>query len=99
MEFVTLRDLRLSAAEIQRMLSEDRDLVLISQGRPIAIITGIDEGQVQETLDALRQARAQLALARIRRKAREQGLHTMSDEEIEAEIASARRDRYQLSEE
>ena len=89
MEFITLSDLRLSIAEIQRMLAEEKELVLMARGQPIAVISGVDPERVEETLQALRQARAQLALSRMRRVAREKGLDTMPQEAIEAAIAGS----------
>ncbi len=98
MEFITMRDLRLSGAEIQRKLREQKQLILTVNGRPIAVIAGIGEDQVEETLAVLRQARAQLALSRMRQAAAAKGLDKMTEEEIESEIAAARQERYQKSE-
>ena len=49
----------------------------------------ITDGSFEETLKAVRQARAMIAFNSMRAKAAERGY--MSDEEIEAEIAAARR--------
>ena len=75
------------------MMLEDDDVVLTSNGRPFAIIVGVDEGDVERTAAALRRARAQLAISRMRRTAAATGLSTIAPEEIEAEIRGARADR------
>ncbi len=72
---------------------EDDDVVLTANGRPFAIIVGVAEGDVERTAAALRRARAQLAISRLRRTAAATGLSRIPLEEIEAEIRAARADR------
>lgn len=93
MEFVTVRDLRLKPADVWEKLHQQRELVLTSNGRPVAIIAGVGEDDVEETLVALRRARAQVAVSRLRRAAAERGVDRLSAAEIEAEIAQVRRER------
>jgi antitoxin (DNA-binding transcriptional repressor) of toxin-antitoxin stability system len=90
MEFITVRDLRTRPSQVWDKLRQRRDLILTSSGRPIAVLSHIEEGDVEETLAALRRARAQAALSRLRADAATQGLDRLSPEEIEAEIAAAR---------
>lgn len=93
MEFVTIRDLRLKPADVWEKLRQQRELVLTSNGRPVAIIAGVGESDVEETVAALRRARAQIAVSRLRRAAAERGADKLSAAEIEAEIAQARQER------
>jgi hypothetical protein len=93
MEFVTVRDLRVRPGNVWEKLRQQQQLVLTSNGRPMAIIVEVAEDAVEETLSALRRAHAQAAVSRLRRAAAEQGLHRMTEAEIEAEIAQARRER------
>ncbi len=93
MEFVTVRDLRVRPGSVWEKLRLQQQLVLTSNGRPMAIIAEVAEDTVEETLSALRRARAQAAVSRLRRAAAEQGLHRLTEAEIEAEIAQTRRDR------
>ncbi len=93
MEFVTIRDLRLKPGDVWDKLRRQRELILTSNGRPVAIIAGVGAEDVEETLAALRQARAQAAVARLRRAAAEQGTDQLSAAEIAAEIAQVRRKR------
>jgi hypothetical protein len=52
------------------------------------------EGEdVEALLLALRRARAQLAASQLRKQTAERGLERMADEEIDAEIRQARRER------
>lgn len=93
MEFVTIRDLRLKPGDVWDKLCQQRELILTSNGRPVAVIAGVGENDVEETVAALRRARAQAAVSRLRRAAAERGTSKLSAAEIEAEIAQARRER------
>ena len=93
MDFITVRDLRTRPGQIWDKLRQQRDLILTSNGRPIAVLSHIDEGGVEETLAALRRARAQAALSRLRADATAQSLDRLSTNEIEAEITAARAER------
>jgi antitoxin (DNA-binding transcriptional repressor) of toxin-antitoxin stability system len=93
MKFVTIRDLRGSTARLRRDLQEDREIVLTANGRPFALMTPIDPDNVEEEVLAIRRARAQAALSRIRAKAKADGLDRTGMAEIDAIIARARRER------
>lgn len=93
MEFVTIRDLRLKSGDVWDKLRQQRELILTSNGRPVAVIAGVGENDVEETVAALRRARAQAAVSRLRRAAAMSGADKLSAAEIEAEIAQARRER------
>ncbi|MCS6938652.1 MAG: type II toxin-antitoxin system Phd/YefM family antitoxin [Roseiflexaceae bacterium] len=93
MEFVTIRDLRLKPGEVWEKLRQQGELILTSNGRPVAIIAGVGEKDFEEVLIALRRARAQAAVSRIRRAAAERGADRLSEVEINAEIAQTRQQR------
>ena len=93
MEFITVRDLRTRPGQIWEKLRQQRDLILTSSGRPIAVLSHIDEGGVEETLAALRRARAQSAVSRLRADAAARGLDRLSGDDIEDEVAAARSER------
>jgi antitoxin (DNA-binding transcriptional repressor) of toxin-antitoxin stability system len=54
MEFITVRDLRTRPGQIWDKLRRQRDLILTSNGRPIAVLSHIEEGRVEDTLALLR---------------------------------------------
>ncbi len=93
MEFVTISDLRLKPSKVWDKLRQQRELILTSNGRPVAVIAGVGEDDVEETLAALRRARAQAAVSRLRRAAAERGADKLSAAEIESELAQARQKR------
>ena len=93
MKFITVRDIRTSPAEIWKQLPEEQEMVITNNGRPIALLTPLSDETLEETLSAVRRARAVNAVHQMRRLARERGLDEMSEEDIQAEIDATRRER------
>jgi len=93
MKFVSIRDLRGKSAEIWKMLSGEREMIITSNGRPIAILAAVNESNLEESLSAFRQARAVQAVASLQRRSVEQGTDNISMDEIDAEIRAVRRKR------
>ena len=89
MNFYSVRDLRTTPKSVWENLSADGEVVITNNGKPTALMLDITDGSFEETLKAVRQARAMIAFNSMRAKAAKRGY--MSDEEIEAEIAAARR--------
>ena len=92
-EFISVRQLRLQSADVWASLAESQDLVVTSNGKPIAILSATTAKTLDASLAALRQARAQLAVATMQRRARETGADKMTLDDINAEIAAARASR------
>lgn len=88
MNFYTVRDLRTTPKVIWENLTDDGEVVITNNGKPTAIMIDISDGNFEETLKAVRQAKAMIAFNMMRKKAADRGF--MSDEEIEAEINAAR---------
>jgi antitoxin (DNA-binding transcriptional repressor) of toxin-antitoxin stability system len=95
MRFVSIRDLRGKAAEIWKRLPGEREMIITSNGRPIAILAAVNELNLEESLSAFRQARAVEAVASLQRQSIEQGTDNISMDEIDAEIKAVRRKRTQ----
>jgi antitoxin (DNA-binding transcriptional repressor) of toxin-antitoxin stability system len=93
MKFITVRDLRTSPAEIWKQLPAEQEMVITNNGKPIALLTPLSGETIEETVSAVRTARAANALRHMRKVARENGLDTMTDAEIQAEIDAVRRER------
>ena len=91
MNFYSVRDLRTHSKTMWSDLSAGKEVVLTNNGKPSALIIQIPEGNFDETLLAVRQAKAMMALNSMRTVAANNGY--MTDEEIEAEIAAARQER------
>ena len=93
MKFVSIRDLRGKSAEVWKTLSGEREMIITSNGRPIAILAAVNESNLEESLSAFRQARAVGAVASLQRRSVEQGTDNISMDEIDAEIKAVRKRR------
>jgi antitoxin (DNA-binding transcriptional repressor) of toxin-antitoxin stability system len=92
-KFVSVRDLRGRSAEIWRELPAEREMVITSNGRPVAILAAVGESNVEEALASFRRARAVDAVASLQRRSVARGTNALGDAEITAEIAAARQAR------
>ena len=93
MRFLSIRDLRTKSAQIWKELPEQKEMIVTSNGKPIAIISSINEDDLEQVLSAFRQARASSAVAALQLESVEKGTDKMSLDEINAEIKSARAKR------
>lgn len=93
MKFVTIRDLRSKSRQIQDDLPKYREMVLTSNGKPIAIMTAISEESLEDSLAAIRRARAINAVTGLQLQGVKSGKYMMRSREIEDEIREVRRRR------
>lgn len=90
MRFISVTDLRGDSSDIWRDLHEERQLVVTSNGRPVAILAAVNESNLEESLIALRRARAVEATASLQRDSVASGADALTAADIEAEIAAVR---------
>ena len=90
MKFITVRDLRGRSAEVWRELAVEHEMVITSNGKPIAILTSTNEEIFDQSLREVRRARALQAASTLQQRSVATRRDTMSDDEIEAEIAAVR---------
>lgn len=90
MNFYTVRDLRTTPKSLWETLSAEGEVVITNNGKPTALLVDIADGSFEETVKAIRQAKAMLAFNSMRSRAAAKGF--LTDEEIEAEIAAARQE-------
>ena len=91
MKFVTVRDLRLKPGKVWELAKTEKDLVITANGRPIAILTGVDENTFEEELDAIARARALKALDNIHKDSLMKGTDRITAKEIQSEIDAVRK--------
>ena len=91
MKFITVRDIRTSPAQIWKQLPEEQEMVITNNGKPIALLTPLSDVDLEETLKAVRKARAINAVRAIRETSRKNGNSEMCYEEIEKEIKESRK--------
>ena len=90
MKFVSVRDLRGNSARIWQELPVEKEMVITSNGRPIAILAAVNESNLEEALSAFRTARAVEAVAQLQQRSLEHGTDQMTMDEIDAEIKTVR---------
>jgi antitoxin (DNA-binding transcriptional repressor) of toxin-antitoxin stability system len=95
MKFLSVRDLRSKSAEVWKGLAEEREMVVTSNGRPIAILSAVTEETLEETVAAIRKSRAVAAVSELQRQSVQKGKDAITAAEIDDEIASVRRARRQ----
>jgi len=93
MRFVSVRDLRSRGRQLWKQLETEKELIITSNGRPIAILTGVNQENFEQILRDLRRARALRAVEEMQRASVLTGLDKMADKEIDTEIREARRAR------
>ena len=93
MKFVTVRELRSKTATIRQDLAQAREIVLTANGRPFAVMTPVNPETVEEEIQAIRRARTRAAIEGLRTAAKRAGVDALTMEDIDLEVAAARRSR------
>lgn len=93
MKFLSIREFRGNTAAVRKELDTEREIVLTANGKPFAMLTPVEPDSVEEEVLAIRQARARLAIDRVREHARATGLEGMTMQQVDALIAKTRRAR------
>ena len=93
MEFVSARDLRNRPGHIWKELKKNKEIVITSNGKPVALMIAVNEDNLEEELKARRQAKVQIFIAKMQKSAKEKGLDRMSLEGINGIITETRQNR------
>ena len=92
MQFITVRNFRTSSAAIWKNLPKEQEMVITNNGKPIALLTPLNDKNLEETISAIRQARAISAVKLIQQQSIENGTDKMSLKKINQEINLARKE-------
>ncbi|OEU52612.1 MAG: prevent-host-death protein [Desulfobacterales bacterium C00003106] len=93
MKFLSVRDLKTKSSQVWKDLPEQKEMVVTSNGRPIALLSSINENNLEQVLTAFRRARSTNALASIQYDSIQKGTDMISMDEINAEIEVIRSKR------
>ena len=93
MKFVTVRDLRTTPAQVWKALQGEQEIVITNNGKPIALLTPLSDADMEDTVTAVRRARAATALKQIRGVAARTGLSQLTMGDIDGEIREYRKSR------
>lgn len=92
MRFVSVRELSTKPKEVWEKIKEN-DVIITSNGKPIAVLSGVTEASLDRELRAIRRGRALLALEEMQKAAPARRLDKWPESKIEAEIKAARKTR------
>ncbi len=90
MRFISVREFRGKSGDVWKQLAEEQELVITSNGKPIAIVSAVSEETLEDSLRAIRRARAMAAVEAMQRQSAKRGL---GPDDVEAEIAAVRSER------
>ena len=90
---VTYRELRNTPGRVWELLANDQPLTLVADGEAKAIVIPVRAGDSEGALEAFRRVQAMMAVAEIRKQARETGASKLTLSEINAVIGEVRRER------
>jgi prevent-host-death family protein len=93
MKFVSSREIRVNPKPVFDAAGEGEEVVITSRGKPVALLVGVSGDDLEETVRLFRRAKAQAAVSRMRGAAAREGLSSMNEAEIEAEVAAVRSKR------
>jgi antitoxin (DNA-binding transcriptional repressor) of toxin-antitoxin stability system len=92
MRFISVREMNTRPKEIWKKIKEE-ELVITSNGKPIALLSAVSEETLEKTLRMIRRSRALMALEEMQKKSLASALDKMTNAEIEAEIWAVRKNR------
>lgn len=93
MRFISVRDLRGKSAQIWKQLAKVKQMVITSNGKPIAILSPTSEDTIEESLSAIRTARAISAVEAMQMKSAKGGRDRLNLKDINIEIRAERKAR------
>lgn len=93
MRFVAVRDFRTRSSKVWQELSREKEMVITSNGKPIAIISSVSENNLEESLSAFRRARAIAAVTDLQKRSVETHTDKITLDEINQEIRAVRAGR------
>ena len=90
MKFIGVRDFRGRTAGVWAELQKEKEMVITSNGKPVALLTAVKEDNFEGALKTLRRARAMAATESMREHAVRRGLDKMSLQQINDIIRKTR---------
>ena len=93
MKFLSVRDLKTKSSQVWKDLPVQKEMIVTSNGRPIALLSSINENNLEQVLTAFRHARATNAVATLQYESTQKGTDKISMDEIDAEIGAVRSKR------
>ncbi|MDY6950231.1 MAG: type II toxin-antitoxin system Phd/YefM family antitoxin [Thermodesulfobacteriota bacterium] len=93
MKLLSVRDLKTKSSQVWKDLPDQKEMVITSNGRPIAILSSVNENNLEQVLKAFRQACAIEALTSIQYESVRKGTDKITLKEMSNEIDTIRSKR------
>jgi antitoxin (DNA-binding transcriptional repressor) of toxin-antitoxin stability system len=93
MKFVSVRDFRTASADIWKNLAAQREMIVTNNGRPIALLTPLTDETLEDTVSAVRRAKAINAVIKMQEISVNLGNDNMTLEEINAIVSDVRKNK------
>jgi len=93
MKFLSVRDLKTKSSQVWKELPGQKEMIVTNNGRPVALLSSINENNLEQILTAFRRARATIAVASIQYESTQKGTDKISMDEINSEIEVVRSNR------
>ena len=93
MKFVSIRELRNNTAAIRRALRLEREIIITARGKPVAMLTDLNEKNFEQEIRARRGARLIAVLSDLHVCAKKTGTDKLTMKQIDAIIARVRSER------
>lgn len=88
MKFCTTEEFGTLSPTLLSELAAGEEVVVTKNGRPVALMSGVEDGRLEEALRAVRRAKAVRSFQTLRQQAARQGF--FSPTEIDEEISAVR---------
>ena len=90
MEFISIRDFRNATKDAWAALERDGKVVITNNGKPKAIMLGVDGSNFEEILLAIKRMELAGVIEKLQQQSSQNGIDDLSIDDINAEIAAAR---------
>lgn len=91
MKFLTVRDLRNKSAQVWKDLTDEQEMIITNNGRPVAILSSINENNLETSLNLIRRTRVIEAVSSIQKESIKKGTNKITIDEINQEIKKVRK--------
>jgi hypothetical protein len=89
MSYLAIKDLK-NSRSLRERLDKESELIITKDGQPFALLIGVTEDNVEESLSEVRRAMFSMAVSKARKK---EALSPSKESDIEKEIVKSRKSR------
>jgi antitoxin (DNA-binding transcriptional repressor) of toxin-antitoxin stability system len=93
MKFITVRDFRTYPKKIWDELKTVQEMIITNNGKPVALLTPLMEADLEDTIKAMRQAKAKMVVEKMRSISVKKGSNKLSSKELDKQIEAVRKSK------